>query len=320
MIFLTLAIPTFKSNQTLINLLNSIKNQHYDFSSNEVEIQISDNDPESGLRGILDNTFDSSFLKHVIYSRNNSNLGYDGNLELLVKYANGEYIKFVADDDQLKKGFIQNHIHLIRENLPDIAISNFDLAIVQSVNSFDIEDQRKKLPIMIVPLWNYEKLSNVEGKYGQISTLTFRKSLIQTLKQNLETNFIHVFWFFSLLENSKVVYDPNPEVICYPGSPNFSGSLYQIIDIPFQGVNSIRQARITSKKLKTRILRNEKRYAIKGLRLFPDLTWSDRAKLLWKNKSHFSSLATLQYAPYVFLPKPFKSIVKSKKNLGLWVS
>jgi len=276
----------------------------------EVEIIISDNDPESDLHQVLNGTFNEWFLKQIIYSRNDKNLGYDGNLAILVQRANGKYIKFIADDDQLKKGFLENHTRLIQKNLPDVVICNFDFISVQSGELNTVDYYQKLIPIVIAPPWNYEKLLTVEGRFGQISSLTFRKEVIAHLKQISTTNFIHSFWFFSILENSKVVYDPNPAINVFLGSPNFSSSLYQKIEIPFLGVASIHQARIASSSFRKSILQNEIRYALKGLRLFPDLNWSDRLKLLWKNRFYLATPSLLMYVPYVVLPKSLKSLLK----------
>ena len=309
-IFLTIAIPTYKSINTLIRLLNSVKFEIETLSTEEVEIIISDNDPESDLNQVLNSTFDAIFLKQITYYRNDKNLGYDGNLAILVQRSTGRYIKFIADDDQLKKGFLKNHIHLIQENLPDVIICNFDSIAVQSGVSNTGDYHQKLIPTVIAPPWNYEKLLTVEGRYGQISTLTFRKETIAHLKQVSTTNFIHSFWFFSILENSKVVYDPNPAVNVFLGSPNFSSSFYQVIEIPFQGVASIRQATIASSSFRKSILHNEMSYAFKGLRLFPELIWSDRLKLLWKNRFFLASPTLLKYVPYVVLPKSLKLLLK----------
>jgi glycosyltransferase involved in cell wall biosynthesis len=311
---LTIAIPTYKSDSTLVRLLESFKAELHTFSNHEIEILISDNDPESNLMQVLLRTFDSNFLEFVFYSKNESNVGYDGNLEVLVKKANGNYIKFVADDDEIKTGFIGHHIQLIQKKFPDVIISDFD------TTKSEIEDKiyrsylQDKPPITISPPWNHQKLMSVAGRYGQVSSLTFRTSLLLNLKQTVPTNFVHVFWFFSLLEISSIVYDPNPGLIIYLGSPNFSHSTYQIIEIPFQGVTAIHQAKFDSIELKKSILCKEKEYAIQGLRLFPEITWSERAQLLWENRMHLRSLAILKYLPFVFLPKFLKVQIKTIRS------
>jgi glycosyltransferase involved in cell wall biosynthesis len=264
---------------------------------------------------VLIRTFDSHFLEYVFYSKNETNVGYDGNLEVLAKKANGDYIKFVADDDEIKTGFIGHHIQLIQTKLPDVIISNFD------VTKSEIEDKIYRIYLQDKPLitfsppWNHQKLKSVAGRYGQVSSLTFRTSLLINLKQSVPTNFIHAFWFFSLLEFSNIVYDPNPGLIIHLGSPNFSHSTYQIIEIPFQGVTAIHQARFESKKLKKSVLCKEKEYAMQGLRLFPELMWSERAQLLWENRIPLRSLAVLKYLPFVFLPKFLKVQIKAVRSL-----
>jgi glycosyltransferase involved in cell wall biosynthesis len=303
---LTIAIPTYKSKETLHRLLASIRSEIKAFPPEQVEIVISDNDPSSNFAQDLSREYDKSFLNYLVYRRNPHNLGYDGNLESLVKLANGSHIKFIADDDEMKSGFLVRHLRLILDHDPDVIVSNFRELPLEDVGGSDSVGFEKKPITILGPPWSRSKLSLISGRFGQVSSLTFRTSLLKDLKQKTNTNFIHVYWFFKILEKSKVAYDPNLNLDVYLGSPNFSTNLVQIIDIPFRGVSAIRQAKIGNFLLRHQVLGQEKRYALQGLRLFPALDWSERTRLLWDIRMFLNSISIARYLMYLFVPKFLK--------------
>ena len=203
---LTIGIPTYKSNLTLLRLLDSILNQLAIEIFEEVEVVISDNDPESELVHLLKSKLSKTELSQIRYFRNSTNIGYDKNLEKLRHLASGKYLKIVADDDILDYGYIANHLETLRDKSPDIVINEF-----QTFNSVQPESIHTKLPLatnFYSPPWSFLKHQELNGRFGQVSSLTFRLALLRDIPdQAIKTNFVHIFWFYSLLENSNLVYE-----------------------------------------------------------------------------------------------------------------
>ena len=298
---LTVAIPTFRSRNSLERLLLSILSQSIDLSPDIVEIVISDNDPDSDLRNYVLSLFSGSNLI-VHYYKNERNLGYDGNLLQLAKKANGKYIKFIADDDFLGRYFFERHLELINRTNPDIVINNF---YTFRGNADEINDSSVLSEVLIYePLWTIEKFNCLQGKFGQISSLTFKLSLIKEKIQPAESNYIHMYWLYSALEGAKIVYEQNPQIFVELGSPNFSENYLKIVNTSLQGLNAIKNAKFENRSLKRKILNLSQNYAFQVLRLFPELLVRDRVKVLkafWKDflvrPDRF-----LSYFPYVVLP------------------
>jgi len=97
----SVCIPTYCRYPLLVRALNSVLRQ--DFKS--MEILISDNASP-----------DASWLKteqlhnlddRIVIRRNESNLGWIGNINHCIKIARGEFIVFLCDDDELLPGMIE---------------------------------------------------------------------------------------------------------------------------------------------------------------------------------------------------------------------
>ena len=112
--FLSICIPSYNRPNELIRLLRSLPKDVY----NDVEIVISeDKSPKRTEINIAVQKFKLSNpdLK-IIYSENESNLGYDLNLKELIKKASGEFIMFMGDDDTFIKTNLSKYIDFLKDN------------------------------------------------------------------------------------------------------------------------------------------------------------------------------------------------------------
>jgi len=97
----SVCIPTYCRYSLLVRALNSVLRQ--DFES--MEIIISDN---ASPDGSWEKTEQLCNLDHrIVVRRNESNLGWTGNLNECIKIARGKFIVFLCDDDELLPGMIE---------------------------------------------------------------------------------------------------------------------------------------------------------------------------------------------------------------------
>jgi hypothetical protein len=124
----------------------------------------------------------------------------------------------------------------------------------------------------------------------------------------MKTNFVHIFWFYSLLESSNLVYEKKITIFCQLGSPNFSSSPTEIVSTPFGGVTAVRLASIKDLDLRKKVMRSSQNYALRQLRIVPNLTFKQKYNL-FKNlylELFYSLPTSLIYLPLFFVPKAIK--------------
>jgi glycosyltransferase involved in cell wall biosynthesis len=117
---LSLAIPSFKRPNDLNELLRSISESTVMPFEIIVIDDCSDNFNE--IKFILDQWKKFFLMQNVLfrYKRNSVNVGYDKNLRELIKFATGDYICFIGNDDAVNQNGIDEILKFIELN-PDLA-------------------------------------------------------------------------------------------------------------------------------------------------------------------------------------------------------
>lgn len=290
-----------------MRLLESIFSQLALENLKKVEIVISDNDPDSQVISLLKSKLSLSELKIISYHVNSTNIGYDKNLENLRQMSRGKYLKIVSDDDILDNGYIGNHLKTLEDKNPDIVVNEFQTFHLNPPESLE------KLSALDTnyfnPPWSFLKLQELNGRFGQVSSLTFRLILLrQVPNQPVKTNDVHLFWFYSLLENSNLVYEKKITILCQLGSPNFSSSLTEIALQPFGQITAARLANIQNLDLRKKVIRSYQNYALRQLRIIPNLTFTQKRIVFQKLYLEFlySLPTSLVYLPLFLVPKIVK--------------
>lgn len=114
---LTIGIPTYnranqldKAIEVIFEELSSLKYK--------VELLVSDNNS-------VDNTFEVvdkwRGKLEINYSKNETNLGFDSNVDLVVKKASSNYVLILSDDDLLIPGGLKNYLDIISKT-KDVSI------------------------------------------------------------------------------------------------------------------------------------------------------------------------------------------------------
>lgn len=99
---LTIGIPTYNGADTLSAAIESALSQS---RIDEVEILISDNCSEDETGAIVKD-FQNEHPGLISYYRNETNVGYDANVDLVVNRAKGEFVWILSDDDELMPGAV----------------------------------------------------------------------------------------------------------------------------------------------------------------------------------------------------------------------
>jgi glycosyltransferase involved in cell wall biosynthesis len=121
---LSILLPTYNRGHFLEECLKRLENRG--FFNNDCEIIISDNCSNDNTQNIVKKY-------NVKYSRNISNLGYNANIEILIKKASGAFIIILGDDDEFlfDWNFIKN---IIDSQDFDLYVFGFDKSIFNLEN------------------------------------------------------------------------------------------------------------------------------------------------------------------------------------------
>lgn len=300
---LTIAIPTYKSEQTLFRLLESIL-----LSPNSQgvvsEVLISDNDPDSEIRQNLESKYSDQIWQNIRYIKNETNLGYDGNLANLAYESTSEITKFIADDDLVTDNFFKSMERILSSEVDfDIILHNF-----QGVSdSGEFRPDPIFLPenfLKLSPEWRYEQIISLEGKFGQISSLAFKTNRIRDLVPKIRTNFIHLFWFYSILETSTIIFEQKPTIIVVLGSPNFSKTKIEVLTVPRGAILALEHSQLRNSSLRKSLLLDATNYCLNLLKDCVTLRKHDRVKVIrhFRKELMRSPLMAVKLVPYFVTP------------------
>ena len=115
---LTVAIPTYNRSETLERIIQQL-GQEKDLS---FLILISD-DYSSDDTGIMVRKYQES-LPNIIYHKNETNLGFSGNVCKLYELTTTRYLWFLCDDDTVLPGAVKNILEALIKYEPVVAIFN----------------------------------------------------------------------------------------------------------------------------------------------------------------------------------------------------
>ena len=117
----SICIPTYNGEKFLKEALNSIHLQSY----KNIEVIISDDYSTDNTLHICENFKEQASFPVSIYSHKPSNIG--ANWDNSIKYANGKYIKFLFQDDILKKDCVEVMVDYLLKNDLEIIFSKREI-------------------------------------------------------------------------------------------------------------------------------------------------------------------------------------------------
>ncbi len=114
---LTIGIATYNGQMYLAKVLDSIISEA---TGKKVEILISDNASTDETAAIA-KEYQSRYPDMVRHVRNEQNIGFDANVDNVVRRASGRFVWLMADDDPLKEGAVDSVLNAIRTD-PGMAL------------------------------------------------------------------------------------------------------------------------------------------------------------------------------------------------------
>ncbi len=164
---LTIGIPTYNGARLIGHTLDSILQQLPREEEGLVDILVSDN-ASTDETGAIVRAYQARHSVPITYTRNEMNLGFDRNVDMLFKKASGKYVWMLGDDDVLREGALQRVLALLKQHpgLKAIQVNfdKYDPALERIVEQVQIADD--------LYCDNAESfLLNSRGRYGAISAL-----------------------------------------------------------------------------------------------------------------------------------------------------
>lgn len=215
----SVCIPTYNGVKYVLETLTSVLNQTYD----NLEIIVSDDNSTDGTLEIVKKIKEKT--KIPIYILDHKPNGIGANWNNTLRHANGEYIKFVFQDDVLEPSCIAEMVDAFKYDKK--------IKLVASRRKFIIESDSDN---MIIKEWilNYQNLQqNLQNdvkkdfllldksifkrddfrksplnKIGEPSVVLFKKSLINEVgwfNENLEQILDYEYWYRILKKNKILI-------------------------------------------------------------------------------------------------------------------
>lgn len=209
---LSICIPTYNGAKYIRKNIDTILEQINEYNLKDVEIVVSDNCSTDDIPKIM-MEYSTKFPDIIKYSRNDENLGYDGNVMKCCAIASGKFVHLFGDDDYYApEGLLRLHSVLEKEQeLSVLVLSNLYLRddnfqeIVTRKNlneKFFIEDRK-----YIKDPDNF--IMDIEDRAWPNTNLVFRKDYfyqIPNLNQFYKKDWIHLYILLYLAKNGKVCY------------------------------------------------------------------------------------------------------------------
>lgn len=135
-ILLTIGIPTFNGSKYLRETINGTLLQILNLGTKNVEIIISDNASTDNTPEIVKSFLDN-YPDIVKYFANETNVGFDKNVDLLFKRAKGKYVEILGDDDFLCAGALYNIMRVLQRTKEySVILLNMGFLDINSGNEY----------------------------------------------------------------------------------------------------------------------------------------------------------------------------------------
>lgn len=258
---LTIGIPTYNGSAYIRSTLDSVIKQIPDDLKQRVDILVSDNASTDEIPEIV-KAYQNSQSVRIQYSRNDTNVGYDRNVDMLFKKASGQYVWMLGDDDVLKDEAISQVLNILdlHHNLKVVQI-NFDCYDRKFENL--LTPASKSVDLLCNDADSFLLHSN--GRYGQVSSLVINKEAWnrEDLTKGQGSNFIHVYALFRILLRGNSYIINRPLINIRMGSENFGTSGDSLLSIALSTgaiFNSLKELGYSSNMVKL-LIKPARRYA-----------------------------------------------------------
>jgi glycosyltransferase involved in cell wall biosynthesis len=111
---LSICIPTYNRADYLRDALESICLQLDQKLSESVEVVVADNASSDHTKQVVEDFIGK--INKLVYVRNPENVGFDGNVDIVVRAAHGHYCWYLGDDDAIINGALSYMIELCHKD------------------------------------------------------------------------------------------------------------------------------------------------------------------------------------------------------------
>jgi abequosyltransferase len=301
-IILSICIPTFNRAQYLEETLLSIVNQKRFKETFDIEIVISDNCSKDNTNEVSQK-FIGMYGEKIRYFRNSENIDA-ANLEKILSYGRGEFLKLNNDTLQHKENSLEKIIETVQHNIKNRQIIFFSNGTLKNISVY----QCKNLDSFIKTVSFYSTWIACFGIWREDFLA------IDNFDPILKLNLINDVLFKQIISNRNVVVDNTK--IFDSISPSLKGgyNIYEVFVANYLGL-------LKSYRIKNQISRmtlfNEKTKLMMNF-LIP---WT---LILWRNTTQYSfdrkGAVKIIYEEYRFHPVLFVGIVYLfLKILRIWI-
>lgn len=192
---LSICIPTYNRASILNSSLKSLQEEFRTINTNEIELIISNNCSTDYTEEVVQRYIQAGMP--IIYYKNPTNLGYEGNFLQCFKKATAQYVWVLGDDDFLKEGvlsFLLDHLRDTDYGLIHLKISsqqeNINVQEYYSVEDFlkDISYWITFISSNIIATKFVNKVVYEKYKGSFLIQLPFYLTAAKEAKQNLMIN------------------------------------------------------------------------------------------------------------------------------------
>jgi abequosyltransferase len=190
---LTIGIPTFNGGEYLGIAIDSVLSQlkNNPLLESRTEIVISDNASQDNVECII-KKYKELYPNIINYYRNEKNVGFDRNVDLVVSRAAGEFVWILSDDDYIMDGAIESVLKVIEENLKE----RISVIFANYYNSIRLKNKEDVLCDDGIVFLQKTRFKSGLISSNIVSKATWQKS---RLEQFFETGWIHFGYVLAAL-------------------------------------------------------------------------------------------------------------------------
>lgn len=219
---LSIIIPTYNSQETIVNTLKSINNQASDYIASIEIVIINDGSTDDTVSRV--NYFSGETnLNICIVSQANGGVSSARNLGIEV--CKGDYILFLDSDDEISDNSLNEIIPKLNENKYDLIIGGFDFCYISRSGSMQSVLYSKKYKYLSKVTNRIEALTRYldESTFVSTCSIVFRKSIVDRNRIRFNVQYKYgedqLFSLKLISCSSKICYIPVP-VFKYNFNPN----------------------------------------------------------------------------------------------------
>ncbi|MBY0379065.1 MAG: glycosyltransferase family 2 protein [Burkholderiales bacterium] len=190
-IILTIGIPTYNGANYIANTINSILQEVEKNNLTNLEIVISDNCSTDNTQDVVSQFINIPHLK-IHYYKNSTNIGFDRNIDNVIKLATGRYVWTLADDDYIINDGVTKVIKFLSINGVELLFVNYSNAININPNNTLYSNSN-------------DFFRNIKFKNGLISSNIINRETWLTLDmaRYFDSSWIHVAYSIEALNPNK---------------------------------------------------------------------------------------------------------------------